>query len=233
MLMIDENKNCWLTEACNQKDCDTFCLRRFKLNYLYTQALVSEEQRKRVVLRVDDDLTDSQIFDQLQFIAAHIEEAVRGGLNLYLYSSITGNGKTAWALRLLQEYFNKIWVRSDLTCRALFINVPKFFLALKDNISEKNEYIAQIKANVLKADLVIWDEVALKTLTPFEMENLLNLINNRIDLGKSNIYTSNISPEELLVLVGDRLYSRIIKLSTVLQFKGQDKRFLKKFDFPV
>lgn len=226
--MIEENASCWLTNQCNHKDCDTFCLRRFKLDYLYNQALVSFEQRQRVDLKLDYDLTDKQAFDFLKNVESSIVGFVNAGKNLYLWSNMTGNGKTAWSLRLLQAYFNSVWPKSDLKCRALFINVPKFFLALKDNISEKSEYIAQIKANVLDADLVIWDEVALKTLTQFEMENLLSLINNRLDYGKSNIYTSNISPNDLLNLVGDRLYSRIINMSEVIEFRGADKRFLKK-----
>lgn len=226
--MIEENASCWLTNQCNHKDCDTFCLRRFKLDYLYNQALVSVEQRQRVDLKLDYDLTDKQAFDFLKNVESSIIGFVNAGKNLYLWSNMTGNGKTAWSLRLLQAYLNSVWPKSDLKCRALFINVPKFFLALKDNISEKSEYIAQIKANVLDADLVIWDEVALKTLTQFEMENLLSLINNRLDYGKSNIYTSNISPNDLLNLVGDRLYSRIINMSEVIEFKGADKRFLKK-----
>lgn len=226
--MIEENASCWLTNQCNHKDCDTFCLRRFKLDYLYNQALVSVEQRQRVDLKLDYDLTDKQAFDFLKNVESSIVGFVNAGKNLYLWSNMTGNGKTAWSLRLLQAYLNSVWPKSDLKCKALFINVPKFFLALKDNISEKSEYIAQIKANVLDADLVIWDEVALKTLTQFEMENLLSLINNRLDYGKSNIYTSNISPNDLLNLVGDRLYSRIINMSEVIEFKGADKRFLKK-----
>lgn len=222
------NDVCWLLDQCNKKDCNTFCLRRFKLDYLYTQSLLSYEQRQRVSLRLDSSLLDKKAFDRLRDIELQIVDFVGKGENLYLWSSMTGNGKTAWAVRLIQAYFNKIWPSSNLTCRALFINVPKFFLSLKDSLSEKNDYITQIKTNVLNADLVVWDEVALKTLTPFEMENLLSLINNRIELGKANIYTSNISPEGLLELVGDRLYSRIINRSEVWEFREGDKRKLTK-----
>ena len=221
-------KNCWLYDKCNHKDCDKFCLRFFKLGYLYDQSLVSDEQRKRIDLRLDSTLIDREVFDKLHNIELNIDKFVSSGNNIYMWSSMTGNGKTAWSLRLIQAYLSKIWVTSDLSCRALFINVPKFFLSLKDNISQRNDYISHIKSNVLNADLVVWDEVALKTLTPFEMENLLSLINNRIDLGKANIYTSNISPNELLNLVGDRLYSRIINKSDVLEFRGADKRNLSK-----
>ena len=220
---------CWLEDQCNKKDCDKFCLRKFKLDYLYNQSLLSYEQRKKIGLRIDNNsLLDKPVFDRLRNVELNIVDFIINGNNLYLWSHITGNGKTAWSIRLMQDYFNKIWPSSDLSCRALFINVPKFFLALKDNISEKSEYIAQIKSNVLKADLVVWDEVALKTLTPFEMENLLSLINNRIDLGKANVYTSNISPSELLNLVGDRLYSRIINKSEILEFREKDKRKICK-----
>ena len=113
-----------------------------------------------------------------------------------------------------------------MECKALFINVPKFLLSIKDNISNKNEYVEYIKNNVLEADLVVWDEVGTKGLTQFEHENLLSLINMRIDMNKSNIYTSNMRPDELKELIGDRLYSRIVKLSTEIEFKGQDKRGL-------
>lgn len=222
--MREENKNCWLYNQCNHKDCNTFCLRRFKLDYLYNQSLISYEQRKKIDLKLDSTLLDKEVFDTLHQIELNILDFINTGSNLYLWSNMTGNGKTAWSLRLIQSYLNKIWVKSDLCCRVLFINVPKFFLSLKDNISEKSDYVAQIKSNVLKADLVVWDEVALKTLTPFEMENLLSLINNRIDLGKSNIYTSNINPKDLLNIVGDRLYSRIVNKSHILEFRETDKR---------
>ena len=58
------------------------------------------------------------------------------------------------------------------------------------------------------------------------MENLLNIIDYRISYNKSNIYTSNLTPDELSEKLGDRLHSRIIKLSDVVEFVGQDKRGL-------
>ena len=159
-------------------------------------------------------------------IENNIIDFVDNGKNLFIYSYGVGCGKTSWAIRLVQSYFNNIWYKTELKCKALFINVPKFLLSLKDNISNKNEYIEHIKNNVLEADLVVWDEVGTKGLTQFEHENLLSLINTRIDMGKSNIYTSNMRPEELKELLGDRLYSRIVKLSIEIEFKGQDKRGL-------
>ena len=97
----------------------------------------------------------------------------------------------------------------------------------KSSFVYKSDYIEHIKTNVLDADIVVWDEVATKAVTQFEHEHLLSLINGRIDSGKSQIFTSNVSPDSLRDIVGERLYSRVINLSTVLEFKGADKRGLK------
>lgn len=163
----------------------------------------------------------------LKSIEINITDFVKGGKNLYIHSMICGNGKTAWSIKLLQAYLNKIWPESSLTCRALFINVPRFLLTLKDSISNQSDYIDHIKRYVLDADLVVWDEVGVKALTNYEHEHLLNLINTRLDNGKSNIYTSNLDSEELREKVGERLYSRIVNLSINIEFHGADKRGVK------
>lgn len=219
--MID----CWLRNQC-LGECKDFCIKKFKLDYLYNQALFSSTQRNHIDLRLDDDGTDKEAFIQLKSIQDNIEDFISNGKNIFIHSLNCGNGKTSWALRLVQKYFYRIWHKSDLTCRALFINVPRFLLSLKENISHENEYIQHIRDNVLSADVIIWDEVGVKMLTPYEHEYLLNYINARIDSGKSNIYTSNLDPDELREKVGDRLYSRVVNNSINIELFGKDKRGL-------
>lgn len=217
--------NCkkYITHKCNLED-NSFCIKLFKLDYLYNESLLSNKQREYTALRIDADGTDRDNFLKLKDIENNIEDFVKNGKSLYIYSNICGNGKTAWSIRLIQAYLNNVWYKCDLTCKALFINVPKFLLSLKDNINETNEYIQHIKHNISDADIVVWDEIGTKNVTTFEHEHLLSLINNRIDNNKCQIFTSNLSPEELRESVGERLYSRVVNLSTVLQFKGSDKR---------
>lgn len=218
------NETCWLKNECNHIDCNTFCMRNFKLDYLYNQALMSDSQRSHIDLRVDEDGSDIEQFKQLKEIENNILDFVKEGKNLYIHSTTCGNGKTSWAYRMIQSYFNKIWFKSSLECKGLYINVPRFLLSLKDNISSKIEYVQHIKENVIDCDIVIWDEIGSKSLTTYEHENILNLVNARIDNGKSNIYTSNLKEDELHNLVGDRLYSRIVNLSLDICLKGSDKR---------
>ena len=224
------SKQCWMKAECKKFtsetciDNDIFCIKEFKLDCLYNKSLLTNAQRKKIALHLDCDGTDRDAFNKLSNYQKNILNLIDDGSNIYIYSTITGNGKTAWAVRLMQSYFNKIWATSDLTCRGLFINVPRYLLAIKDDINNRNEYANYIKDNVYKADIVIWDDIGTKVATSFEHENLLSIIDYRILNGKSNVYTSNISCNELKEIVGDRLYSRIINNSDTIEFCGKDKR---------
>lgn len=220
---LRENCKKYISGNCNDND-EVFCSKLFKLNYLYDEALLSANQRKFIPLRIDADGTDREAFLRLKELEKSVELFVNSGSNLYIHSGTCGNGKTAWAIRILQSYLKSIWYKCSLNCKCLFISVPRFLLELKDNISQRSLYIDHIKKNVLDADLVVWDEIGVSNLTKFEHEHLLNLVNTRIDYGKSNIYTSNMSPEELKEKLGERLYSRVVNLSTDIEFFGCDKR---------
>lgn len=219
--------DCAYTEKCNHSDCDKdFCLRKYKLDYLYSNSLLSVAQRKPFTLFVDQDGTDLAEFQKLAEIQKTIEEFVSEGKNIYLHSANCGVGKTSWAIKLMQAYFNKIWAKTPLTCRALFINVPRFLLALKDSISNKNEYADFIKENIATADLVVWDDISAKVGSEYEINYLLSLIDSRIASGKSNIYTSNANMQEIYISLGSRLASRIYQYSIDIEFHGADKRGL-------
>jgi DNA replication protein DnaC len=196
------------------------------MDSLYSAALMTESQKQHLTLRVDNDGTDLEQFKQLAGIEQNICKFIEEGKNLYLHSSNCGNGKSSWSLRLAEAYFNKIWARSEAKCRVLFISVPRFLLALKDNITAKNAYVEYIKDNVLEADLVIWDDIAAKMGSEFELTHLLNIIDNRLALGKSNIYTSNLNKQQLYTALGERLTSRIANMSIDIELFGTDKRIL-------
>jgi DNA replication protein DnaC len=197
------------------------------MDSLYSAALMTDSQKHHIVLNVDQDGTDLEQFKQLAAIEQDILNFIKEGKNLYLHSANCGNGKSSWSIRLAEAYFNKIWARTEAKCRVLFISVPRFLLALKDNITAKNSYVEYIKENVLEADLVIWDDIAAKMGSEFELTHLLNIIDNRLSLGKSNIYTSNLNRQQLYTALGERLTSRIANMSIDIELFGADKRVLK------
>lgn len=206
---------------------EQFCIKWFKINALQDEALLENRQKKDIPLVLDEDGADREEYLYLKGIQSDPESFIGGGNNLLLWSVNTGTGKTSWVCKLGNAYIEKIWHKSDLKCRLLFISVPKFLISLRDNISQKSDYITHIKNNILSADLVIWDDIATKGFTTFEMENLFNFIDNRLNAGKSNFYTSNLMGDPLKEAIGDRLYSRIVNTAEVIQFIGKDKRGIK------
>ena len=218
------NKKCTPTQQDTLPADDNFCMTKFKLNYLFNEALIPEKLRARIGLKADK--VDEPAFKQLKEMSTDIWSFVRQGHNLYIYSSMTGNGKTSWALRFVQNWLNMIAPVATLECKALFISVPRLLLALKHDISspETDAELQQIRENILKADIVVWDDIGSKSGTTFEIENLFSFIDARLSLGKSNIFTSNLARDELEDALGSRLLSRIYGSSTVIELKGKDRR---------
>lgn len=218
---------CIYQDKCNKRDCGKeFCEKKYRLDTLFNNSGLTAKQQKHITLSPDADGTDLQEFRKLAEIEKQIEGFVSDGYNLYLHSYGCGNGKTSWAIRMMASYFYKIWHKSNFGCQALFINVPRYLLALKENISGHSFYADFVNANVKEAELVVWDDIAAKVGSEFELNHLLSLINYRIDAGKSNIFTSNLGPKELKNAIGERLASRICNKSFDIELKGSDKRAL-------
>lgn len=226
---------CIYKSSCKKKDCDiwqditnNFCMRYFKIDKILDNAMLSPKQRKDIKLVLDSDKSDYNSYATLNKFKESIMNNIEDNVNLYIYSEITGNGKTSWAIKLLTEYVKKNWINIQINSRpVLFINVPQYLLELKLNIRSQSEYVQIVQDNFLKADLIVWDDIGTKTASDFELEYLLSMIDNRQRLErKIDIYTSNIIPTELQKYVGDRLASRILNTSQLIEFKGQDKRGL-------
>lgn len=146
--------------------------------------------------------------------------------HLYLTDNLIVTHNTSWCIKILLSYFVRSW-RGPFTCRGMFVSVPKFLLAIKSNITEKNEYYEKVIKNINTCPLVIWDDMAAHTKnSEFELNQLFSIIDNRLNAGLSNIYTSNLSPKELTNALGNRLASRICNTAIEIQLKGQDKRCL-------
>ena len=140
---------------------------------------------------------------------------------MYIFSEKTGNGKTSWAIKLLLKYFDSIWAGNGFRVRGYFQHVPSLFTTLKD-FSKSHEALRKTLATV---DLVIWDDIASTKLSDYDAQQLLIIIDQRVSDGLANIYTGNLTSQEALTkAVGQRLASRIWNMSTLVEFKGKDRR---------
>lgn len=227
MKIMKNIKNCSYFDNCTHIDCEKdYCQMKYKLDCLYELANLPEKQKKYIKLYLDKDGSDRNAYTRLKEISNNVNNFVTKGNNLYIYSENCGNGKTSWAIRLIQEYLNKNWPSLPITSNApvLFISVPRFLQLSKENIKKDNIEFQYINKNVLDADLVIFDDIGIKEGTDFEKSYLYSYIDTRLNRGKSNIFTANLSKEELENFLGERLCSRIYNSAECIKFIGSDKR---------
>lgn len=221
-------ENCFLYGICNHIDCEAdFCIRKSKVEYYLSNAGLDVSDWKKKALMPDVDGTDLAEFKQLAEISNTIVDFVKRGQSLLIYSTQCGNGKTSWAIRLIQSYIHRTWMYSGPECKALFIKVSKLVKGCKDAISNKSApdaiYADFIMQHYAEADLVVWDDIATKQASAYEIDNiLLPMLETRIN--KTNIFTSNLGQDQMFDAIGERLTSRVFNKSNVIMLRGKDKR---------
>lgn len=216
--------DCWYKGKCLQ-NCGDNCIRYKLVKSLFSQSNLPENLWKPKDLLCEEK-GDKSAFDELNLISKDIENHIKSGYNIYIYSGNPGNGKTSWAIKLMYAYFDKIWHKSCFECKALFINVPKFLYTCKKSISENIEGFDNLCKLIPTVDLVVWDDVGETVMTGYEHQIIFQYIDDRLNMGKANIYTSNKDYNELSKLIGDRLASRIYNGSQCIHFVEADKRGL-------
>ena len=213
-------KECWYKNKCTN-ECSESCI-RYRLMYsLFKQSELPEVQWNYKALDCNRD--DYNAFKLLDELSNNIIDFVARGNQLYIYSDYCGNGKTSWAIRFMYKYFDKIWHKSSFDCKAIFVNTSKFLYNCKRSISQNVEGFEELCNKIADADLVIWDDVTYAKVTDYEHQILFQYIDDRICMGKANIFTGNHNREECIDTIGDRLTSRIFSDYTV-EFVEGDKR---------
>lgn len=200
-------------------------------NYNYTNVLKEDIYRDSNIpsIYLDTEVTlypeecDIPAFQLLKKIHDECIRFVREHRNLNLYSSNVGNGKTTWAVKIMKNFIETFACVYASDC--LYISVPEFMLLSKNFNPEAQQQYNSLKSRAMEARLVIFDEIASKHSTEFDEQTLYTIINHRIYSGKSTIYTSNVSPEDLKKLLGERVADRITGSNTInIELKGGSRR---------
>ena len=170
---------------------------------------------------------DECTFKELNEIKMNIEDFVDQGKNLLICSNNVGNGKTTWAIKILREYISDVCdVKFKNNCPGLFINVTNFLNEKKLAINDHELYtkVSEMEKRILTAKLVVFDDLGVKDISQYDMGNLYYWIDERTNNLKSCIFTSNLMPKQLKQVLDERLYSRIVKYSTIKEIKDGDNR---------
>lgn len=216
-----KNSKCWYKDSCVE-DCDS-CITYLQLNWQMQNSGLSAPQQRSISLYIDNlNECDRAAYKRLSEIREGIVEFVSEHKNLYIASDNPGNGKTSWAIKMLQTYFHYVANGNYENLKGMFINTTDLLIRLKDF---NNALPVSFKNNLENVDLVIFDDIAVTGISQYDYTQLFNIINKRISAEKSNIFTSNITNlNQLEQILGSRLASRIYTASEIIELKGMDRR---------
>lgn len=219
------NKDCLFFEVCQSKDnCSIDCIRYAEMTYLIEHSGLPQNLKGRTILHPEK--IDYDAFCTLADIKDNIFDFVKSGKNLYIYSENTGNGKSSWLAKLLKSYFNNVWAGNGFRKRGYFLYLPTFLIELKESIRHPNDELDELKEFLKEVDLLCIDDIAASTLSEYEHNYLLYIIDTRLSNGLSTIYSSNLDEQQLLQYLGTRLKSRVFNNSQTIRLQGKDRRGL-------
>lgn len=204
--------------------CSSGCVRYAEMNALVRQSNLTKKQVN--LPKLFPDKKDKRAFKFLALYRNNIVENVKEGKSLYIWSQGCGNGKTTTAVKMMLNYFDKIWAGNGLKPRAKFVNVPQFLLSIHDNFELKSTEFLEEKQFLKEVDLLILDDIGVSNRSNnYDNEQLLSIIDARANEGKATIYTSNIDPNHLHFKLDQRTVSRMMSDCTIVELKGGDRRY--------
>lgn len=175
---------------------------------------------------------DLEAFQMLADIGSTIADYVADEerQNILICSKNTGNGKTSWAIKLLQKYFIAIAKDSYLDpeegiMHGCFVPTTQFIHDAKQfgrPVYERYEKLSNVAD---KADITVYDDIGAAEYTKYDYTTLLVSIDRRVFANKLCIFTSNLtSKSEMSKRLGERLADRVWDTSVIVEFKGEGVR---------
>ena len=219
--MSYKNFDCWFVDTCDDsgKECE-MCQLFLELSWQMRSSGLPHA--KQSVIKLRPESCDVEAFKTLASIRSDITNFVQSGSNLYLCSQYTGNGKTSWAIKMLQSYLNLNCEGNYEHLLGMFVSTPQLLLKFKDF---QNPVAYSYRQHLMDVDLVVWDDIAISGMSNYDYTQLFTYIDSRILSEKANIFTSNCSTRaELEKILGNKLSSRIWDTSTIVMLQGKDRR---------
>ena len=142
-----------------------------------------------------------------------------GSPNVFLFGD-TGLGKTHLSLAIANEVIKKGYT-------VIYDSAVNILQTI-----QKEQYSYEHSADMIKSvndvDLLILDDLGTEYQTQFFTSTVYNIINPRLNRSLPTIISTNLDYYDLSERYNDRVASRIITNYTILQFAGEDIRFMKK-----
>ena len=226
MSSFKDGNDCPYRFICENKtsdgDCNKLCERFHEINTLFSNANIPRRYLQPFTLYPSE--MDIINYETLNEIKNNILQLVSYGINVYISSPIRQNGKTSWAIKIIQQFLHYVRQESGSRKRALYVDVSDYIKELKSSFDNENKEIREFEIDIANVDIVVWDNIDSYKLTEWERGIIKQHIKKRLANNLSNIFVGNYLDNRLTLMVGEDLKYYIQDNSTnipLLEKRGE------------
>jgi len=140
-----------------------------------------------------------------------------------------GSGKTHLAVAAFRERLNELarqrGVHSGWDMAGQWHNVSRLLRGTQrrcfgDGTEHEQDVLDELRA----AEVLVLDDIGIRGLSDWKSEFLYSVVDDRWAYRGATIVTSNLTPEGLATLIGERITSRLAGLCDIVPVMGDDMR---------
>lgn len=155
----------------------------------------------------------------VQMLKSFAEDFVRETYRNFLMIGTTGLGKTHLSTAVAQTVIDKGFDVLYVSAVSMLGDFEAKRFGTSTSLSATND-----TARYYDCDLLIIDDLGTELINKFTQSSLYEIINTRINVRKSTIINTNLTPSEINTLYSERISSRLLGEYQPLRFKGVDIR---------
>jgi DNA replication protein DnaC len=131
----------------------------------------------------------------------------------------TGVGKTYRAIRELL-----MALRAGRS--VVFVSLPRYIVEMRE-VATAPDHRLPLLRSIAEVEYAVLDDLGGEKTTEYAAETLYLLVDGRLSKGLRTLVTSNLNPDEIARVHGDRIISRIQGFGPTRRLDGQDRRLLR------
>lgn len=172
------------------------------------------------------DITAFKRLNEIKEDIYNISEPNLAMKNLLICSNKTGNGKTSWAIKILQYFIFKSAQQYPNEESGFFVPVTEFVLASKEYDSSYRKKYWDMLNMIEKSRVVVFDDIGAGEYSRAEYMALLSAIEGRVFRKQYCIFTSNFTEKNDVIVkkLGERLADRVFETSEKIILNGDGVR---------
>ncbi len=161
--------------------------------------------------------------DKVRRYVRRLDEHLREGRGLWFFGSV-GTGKTTLAMLVSREAL-------DRSHTVAIYSLPRLLAEIRSTFDDDTPgAYTDFLARLAQVDLLHIDDLGAEKTSPWVLEQLYSIVNDRYEAERAIVITTNLDREQLAEQIGERTVSRLEEMCEVCPLFGPDHRRYEAVD---